>query len=88
MSTISRFAKTSLLVLLAATLTTAAYARGGGHSGSNGPTAVQSNAHIGSAGGNPVGSKGKAHGCGSAPGACQGTVKRNRALDSLRPIQP
>lgn len=36
MFTVSRFAKTSMLVLLTATLTTAAYARGGGHSGSNG----------------------------------------------------
>lgn len=37
MSTISRLTRSSLLVLLTATLTTAAYARGGGHSGSNAP---------------------------------------------------
>jgi hypothetical protein len=36
MLAISRFATSSLLVLLAATLTTAAYARGGGHSGTHG----------------------------------------------------
>ena len=36
MVTISRLARTSVLALLAATLTTAAYAGGGGHSGSNG----------------------------------------------------
>jgi len=37
MSTISRLTRSSLLVLLTATLTTAAYARGGGHAGSNAP---------------------------------------------------
>ena len=37
MITVSRFARSSLLVLLTATLTTAAYARGGGHAGSNAP---------------------------------------------------
>ncbi len=36
MFTVSRFAKSSLFVLLTATLATAAYARGGGHSGLNG----------------------------------------------------
>ena len=38
MVTISRLTRSSLLVLLTATLTTAAYARGGGHAGSNAPT--------------------------------------------------
>lgn len=37
MSTISRLTRSSLLVLLTATLTTAVYARGGGHAGSNAP---------------------------------------------------
>jgi len=37
MSTISRLTRSSLLVLLTATLTTTAYARGGGHGGSNPP---------------------------------------------------
>ena len=50
MFNISRFATSSLLVLLSATLTTAAYARGGGHSGSNGPAGfsapVHSDAHV------------------------------------------
>ena len=36
MTTVSRFAKSALLVLLTATLTTTAYARGGGSGGSSG----------------------------------------------------
>jgi len=45
MTTVSRFAKSSLLVLLTATLTTAAYARGGGHGGSNGSSASHMQVH-------------------------------------------
>ena len=45
MFTASRLAKTSLLVLLTATLTTAAYARGGGHGGSNGSTVSHMQVH-------------------------------------------
>ena len=44
MFTFSRLAKSSLLVLLTATLTTAAYA-GGGHSGSNGSTGSRAPVH-------------------------------------------
>jgi hypothetical protein len=73
MFTVSRLAKSSLLVLLAATLTTAAYAReggggggGGGHNGSNGPSGpsmqihvspVLSNARIDPGNGGPIWSK-------------------------------
>jgi len=73
MITVSRFARSSLLVLLTATLTTAAYARGGGHSGSNGsmdtrvPThgsSVQSNARIVAGHGSKTLSKGPAYWCG------------------------
>jgi hypothetical protein len=74
MFTVSRLAKSSLLVLLTATLTTAAYA-GGGHSGSKassgatGPvhgSPVQSNARIVSGQGNQTVSKGPvAHGFGN-----------------------
>jgi hypothetical protein len=68
MFTVSRLAKSSLLVLLTATLTTAAYARGG-HSGSNGSTGpsapVQTNARIVAGHGNKTLSKGAvAHWCG------------------------
>jgi hypothetical protein len=53
MFTVSRLVKSSLLVLLAATLTTAAYARegggggggGGGHNGSNGPSGPSVQVH-------------------------------------------
>jgi hypothetical protein len=66
MFTVSRLGKSSLLVLLTATLTTAAYA-GGGHSGSKassgatGPVhanSVQSNARLVSGNGSPPMSKG------------------------------
>lgn len=74
MFTVSRFAKSSALVLLAATLTTAAYAGGGhggstGSSGASGPvhsSAVQSNARVVSGQGNQTVSKGPVahgHGC-------------------------
>jgi hypothetical protein len=62
MFTVSRFAKTSLLVLLTATLTTAAYARGGGPAGSNGSTGshvtVHSDARVVTGLGNQTVSKG------------------------------
>lgn len=97
MFTVSHFAKTSLLVLLAATLTTVAYGRGGGHSGSNGSTgasapvhssAAQSNARIGPAGGRPVVSKGKAYGCLHHGPGC-GRHKGNYALDAAgTPLGP
>jgi hypothetical protein len=45
MFTVSRFAKTSLLVLLTATLTTATYARGGGPAGSNGSSGSHMTVH-------------------------------------------
>lgn len=74
MFTVSRIAKSSLLVLLTVALTTSAYARGGGHSGSNGSTgsslpvhgsAVQTNARIVAGHGNQTLSKGSvAHGFG------------------------
>lgn len=89
MLSILRFTKTSMLVLLAATLTTAAYAGGGGHAGSNGSmgavvpvhtSAVQSNAHIGPASGSPVAPKGNAHGCpGGGFGCYQVRDHRNQA---------
>jgi hypothetical protein len=67
MFTVSRLAKSSLLVLLTATLTTAAYARGGGHGGSNGSSnasgpvhanPIQSDARLVSGLGGPALSKG------------------------------
>ena len=49
MFTVSRLAKSSLLVLLTATLTTAAYAGGGGHGGSKGSSGATGPVHA-----NPV----------------------------------
>lgn len=75
MFTVSRLAKSSSLVLLAATLTTAAYAGGGGHGGSTGSSGasgpvhsstVQSNARIVSGQGNQtLSNKPVAHGYGT-----------------------
>lgn len=82
MFTVSRLAKSSLLVLLTATLTTAAYARDGGHSGSNGSTgssvpvhssAVQTNARIVAGHGNKTLSKGPAYWCGPHHHNCTNT---------------
>ena len=83
MFTISRFAKSSLLILLIATLTTTAYARSSGHSGSNGSTgssvpihgsAVQTNARIVAGHGNKTLSKGAvAHWCGPHHHYCMHT---------------
>lgn len=65
MLTVSRIARSSLLVLLTATLTTAAYARGGGHSGSNGShMQVHSDARIVAGHGSKTLSKGPAYWCG------------------------
>jgi hypothetical protein len=62
MFTVSRLAKSSLLILLTTTLVTAAYARGSGHSGSNGSTGsskpVHSDARIVAGHGNKTLSKG------------------------------
>ena len=49
MSTVSRLAKSSMLVLLTTTLATAAYAGGGGHAGSNGSSGATGPVHA-----NPV----------------------------------
>jgi hypothetical protein len=73
MFTVSRLAKTSSLVLLTATLTTAAYAHGGGHGSSNGsmgsrvPThasSAQPSARIATGHGSKTLSKGPAYWCG------------------------
>jgi hypothetical protein len=73
MFTVSRFAKSSALVLLAATLTTAAHAGGhGGSTGSSGASgpAHSSNARVVSGLGNQTVSKGStAHGHGPWTGA-------------------
>lgn len=63
MFTISRLAKSTVLVLLTATLTTAAYARGGGgHAGSNASTGshvtVHSDARVTAGSGNQTVTKG------------------------------
>ena len=64
MLTISRFAGSSLLILLTATLSPAAHARGGGHSGLNGSagfsTSVHSDAHVFTGHGNQTLSSGVA----------------------------
>lgn len=82
MLTISRLAKSSILVLLATTLTTAAYARGGGHGGSNGsmdtrvPThasSVQPSARIVAGHGSKTLSKGPAYWCGPHHHNCVNT---------------
>jgi hypothetical protein len=82
MFTASRLAKSSLLILLTATLTTAAYARGSGHSGSNGSTgpsapvhgsAVQTNARIVAGNGNKTLPKGAAYWCGPHHHNCTNT---------------
>lgn len=68
MLTVSRFAKSSLIVLVTATLTTAAYARGGGHAGANGSSGshiqVHSDARIVAGHGSKTPSKGPAYWCG------------------------
>jgi hypothetical protein len=101
MFTVSRLAKSSLLVLLAATLTTAAYAReggggGGGHNGSNGPSGpsiqvhgspVQSDARIVSGNGGPIWSKDPvAHGYNGQPGKPTPVVRDHR--DTNYPGEP
>ncbi|MGN6570667.1 MAG: hypothetical protein ACTHLO_04555 [Pseudolabrys sp.] len=67
MFTTSRLVKSSLLILLTATLTTTAYARGGGHGGSNGSMSGAS-AHAVAGSGNQTASNGStAHGFGVHP---------------------
>lgn len=77
MFTVSRLAKTSLLVLLTATLTTASYARGGGHSGSNGSSVshmqVHSDARVVAGHGGKTLSKGPAYWCGPHHHNCVNT---------------
>ena len=70
MITVSHFAKSGLIILLTATLTTAAYARGGGHNGtmdtrvpSHGSSA-QPSARIVAGHGSKTLSKGPAYWCG------------------------
>jgi hypothetical protein len=92
MSTVSRLAKSSMLVLLTATLTAAAHARGGaggggGHNGSNGSTGpsvpvhgspVQSDARMVPGNGSPILSKDSvAHGYG-VPGKPTPIVRDHR----------
>ena len=83
MFTVSRLAKTSLLVLLTATVTTAAYAHGGSHGGSNGsmstrePThtnAPQPSARIVAGHGGKTVSKGPAYWCGPHHHTCVNTM--------------
>jgi hypothetical protein len=91
MFTVSRFVKSSLLVLLAATLAATAYARegGGGHNSSNVPSGpsmqvhgspVLSNARIDSGNGGPIWSKDPvAHGYNGQPGKTTPVVRDHRA---------
>ena len=82
MFSVSRFAKTAALVVLTATLTTAAYARSSGHSGSNSsmgthvPThtgSVQPSARIVAGHGSKKLSKGPAYWCGPHHHNCVNT---------------
>jgi hypothetical protein len=97
MFTVSRLVKSSLLVLLTATLTATAYARdgggggGGGHNGSNGPSGpsiqvhgspVQSNARIDSGKGGLIWSKDPvAHGYNGQPGKTTPVVRDHRGTN-------